>query len=971
MHARTKRYPLLALVMALFLATGCAFLPWWPDDTAIAQTSGVPYPIVDTAQELTYDDSSVIAAPTESQRFYGQDAQVDGNQPSYVADGDGTVTDLVTGLMWTQGYYGKMSQSQAAAYAESFELAGYSDWRLPTIKELYSLIDFSGEDVDPMSSSASNPFIDTRYFDFAYGDTSAGERIIDSQWATTSIYTGDSEFAGGSRLMFGVNFADGRIKGYPVQGSFYVRLVRGNTAYGENDLIDNGDGTITDLATGLMWSQDDSGTGLNWEDALAYVQELNDANHLGYSDWTLPNAKELQSIVDYDRSPDATGSAAIDPIFNVTNITNEEGELDRGFYWTSTTHASARGGQAAVYIAFGRGLGYMNGRYMDVHGAGCQRSDPKSGAAEPTGRGPQGDVVRVDNFVRVVRNIDGSSATSIGESDTPQYSPVVGSGDGDDYARASEEYEAFVLFAPLRQDTAYLINRDGNVVHDWTLSGIPGNSVYLLEGGDLLATYTVRGAFSAGGLGGGVEFLTWDGEEAWSFELANEHAHLHHDVEMLPNGNVLMIAWEAKTREEALAAGLSANQLPASGEVWSEMILEYDPALGRVVWEWHLWDHVLPDGWNPSEHPEKIDLDFFANSRSADWWHFNSINYSAELDQIVISSRAASEVWIIDHALSSTEAAGDAGDLLYRFGNPAAYGGSGEQVLVAQHDAEFISGTADGVRILVFDNGDKRTRPYSRVVELDLHEYENGLFEDATIIWEFGAASGDEHFFADHISGAQRLDSGNTLICSGTEGRFFEVTPAGETVWEYANPFYSTGPDGKRSNEVFRCDAYSADFIGAVLAYADLGEAQVGPSSAPGSAAQNVGEGQQAMSGPGTRRSSPGGPPGIVSVSPSSIAADTRDVAVTIALNPQFSPPSHVRFTSITITTSSAGSPNSQATGLPVADVTATRWTRSGLTVRAWFDIPAQLPRGEHTLTITFPGRDGAPITFSTPIEIR
>jgi hypothetical protein len=186
---------------------------------------------------------------------------------------------------------------------------------------------------------------------------------------------------------------------------FNVRYVRGNLAYGENDFFDNGDGTTSDLATGLMWSQDDSGVGMNWEEALAYVQDLNDANYLGYSDWRLPNAKELQSIVDYTRSPDTTNSAAIDPMFNVTSITNEAGQLDWAFYWTGTTHASARGGQAAVYICFGRGLGYMNNQFVDVHGAGCQRSDPKTGSASqyPTGRGPQGDAIRIDNFVRVVR----------------------------------------------------------------------------------------------------------------------------------------------------------------------------------------------------------------------------------------------------------------------------------------------------------------------------------------------------------------------------------------------------------------------------------------------------------------------------------------------------------------------------------------------------------------------------------------
>ncbi len=407
----------LALILSGCSLTGLLDVGSGASTQSIGGTDG-SYAIVDTNQRLTYDDTaSLVSAPAEGEAFFGQDAQYDGNQPHYVDNGDGTVTDLVTGLMWQQGYSGKMTYAEAAASAGDFEFAGYTDWRLPSIKELYSLIDFSGEDVMVDSSAGAIPFIDTAYFEFEYGDTDAGERIIDSQWATSTLYV-----SGGDQ-MFGVNFADGRIKGYGLgdpQGgekTFFVRYVRGNTSYGENDFIDNGDGTITDLATGLMWAKDDSGSisssggnanasnggAMDWEEALAYVQELNDANYLGYSDWYLPNAKELQSIVDFDRSPDTTNSAAIDSVFNVTSITNEDGQLDWGFYWTGTTHASTRGGQAAVYIAFGRGLGYMNGEFVDVHGAGCQRSDPKSGEPAAYGNGPQGDVQRVDNFVRVVR----------------------------------------------------------------------------------------------------------------------------------------------------------------------------------------------------------------------------------------------------------------------------------------------------------------------------------------------------------------------------------------------------------------------------------------------------------------------------------------------------------------------------------------------------------------------------------------
>lgn len=965
---QTKRLKLLVPVLLVGLVlSGCGFVSLLDGVTAVAQASTYSYPIVDTNQLQNYNNTSAISAPSSSSAFYGQDAQIDGNQPSYQDNGNGTVTDLVTGLMWQQGYSGKMSQGEAAAGASSFNLAGYTDWRLPTIKELYSLIDFSGEDVNPMADSANDPFIDTKTFDFVYGDTSAGERIIDSQWATTSLYVADD-------LMFGVNFADGRIKGYGLTSprggdmQFYVRYVRGNTAYGENDFVSNNNGTILDQATGLMWSQDDSGYGMNWEEALAYVQDLNDRNYLGYSDWYLPNAKELQSIVDYTRSPDTTNSAAIDPIFNATSITNEAGNQDWAFYWTGTTHASSRSGESAVYVAFGRSLGYVNGRWIDVHGAGAQRSDPKAGDASdyPTGFGPQGDARRVNNYVRVVRDTGGTSSNvSSSGTTTSQSSPSETTGNsqatGDSSTvavRTSKQDEDFILFAPLGGETAYLIDRDGEIVNDWDLSGKPGNSVYLLEGGNLLATYTVQGSFSGGGIGGGVELLTWDGAEVWSFELATDHAHLHHDVEMLPNGNLLMLSWESKTQAEALAAGLSANQLPESGDLWSEMILEYNPAADEIVWEWHLWDHALPAGQRAYDHPEKIDLDYAANSKSSDWWHLNAIDYNDDLDQIVVSSRNVSEIWIIDHDLTTSEAAGAAGDSLYRYGNPEAYGASGVQGLLYQHDSKWL----DEGTILVFDNGDLRERPYSRVLELDLPNYLSGTSSQAQalpsqVVWQYPNEQdvSRDALFADHISGAQRLESGNTLICEGTTGRFLEVTPDGEIVWEYVNPFTSTTPNGKTSNEVFRAEAYSADFIGQAL-----GDSSSVAQDVP----QNGVSDEQSESSPGAVQAQAGGqpvsgsapaagPPGIASVEPMSVQADASSQLVTITLNPQFSPPNQVQFTHVA-----------------VGATEATSWTRTGDILRAWFTLPSSTPSGSIQLTVTFPGREEDPIVFSYPITI-
>jgi len=393
------------------------------------------YIIVDTAQTTCYSDSTTLAnCPAEGDNFYGQDSSYTGSEPNYLISTDNlTVLDRSTGLTWIKSpdfdedgdinADDKMSFVDAQSYpillnADSY--GGYDDWRLPTIKELYSLILFSG--IDPSGYSETNtsgltPFIDTDYFDFNYGDTSASERIIDAQYWSATEYVSTTMNA--DHTVFGVNFADGRIKGYGSQNpktgdpkTQFVRFVRGNTAYGKNNFVDNEDGTITDLATGLMWQQSDSQTGLNWQESLAYAESLTLAAH---TDWRLPNAKELQSIVDYTRSPDTTASPAIDPIFNVTSITNEGEQPDFPFYWSSTTHEGyipAQAGRWAAYVAFGRGLGFMaqppnseNYVLLDVHGAGCQRSDPKydNGTDYSNGHGPQGDVVRIENFVRCVR----------------------------------------------------------------------------------------------------------------------------------------------------------------------------------------------------------------------------------------------------------------------------------------------------------------------------------------------------------------------------------------------------------------------------------------------------------------------------------------------------------------------------------------------------------------------------------------
>ncbi len=424
------------------------------------------YKVVDTGQTKFFDATQQIEQPKKGEAFYGQDAQYTGNVASYTDNGDGTITDNVTGLIWQKGYK-VMSYDDAMKTARKFKLAGHKDWRVPTIEEAYSLILFSGTDVNPQLSQSKDspgiPFVDTDYFDFKYGAN--GNRPIDSQMLSSTLYVGSTER---ENLVFGVNFADGRIKGYGMRlgesdKKFVVRFVRG-AKYGVNEFEDNGNGTISDIATSLMWSRDDSGEGVNWEDALQYAQDMNAQGYLGYSDWRVPNAKELQSIVDYTRSPLSSISAAIYPMFNISVIKAESGEDDYPFFWSSTTHENSgtTQGGAGIYVAFGRSLGNMSNstgmgqrsggheqrphgqgggqgmgqgggqrqqgqgggqgmgqgggqrqrsqgpNWVDIHGAGSQRSDPKAGdpSIYANGHGPQGDAIRIYNYVRLVRDID-------------------------------------------------------------------------------------------------------------------------------------------------------------------------------------------------------------------------------------------------------------------------------------------------------------------------------------------------------------------------------------------------------------------------------------------------------------------------------------------------------------------------------------------------------------------------------------
>lgn len=403
----------------------------------------------------------------------------------------------------------------------------------------------------------------------------------------------------------------------------------------------------------------------------------------------------------------------------------------------------------------------------------------------------------------------------------------------------------YTLLGPISSTTTYLIDMKGKVVHTWESDATAGNAVYLLENGHLLRTEAVapfgERQFGRGGAGGRVREIAWGGEVVWEFTYSNHEHRSHHDVTVLPNGNVLMIAWEVKSYEEEVAVGRNPSLLK-DGELWPDHIIEVDRATNAIVWEWHVWDHLIQD-FDPAkqnfgtvaDHPALIDVNYVLPRGSAggaaDWNHINGIAYNEALDQIVLSVHEFDEIWVIDHSTTTAEAAGHSGgrygrggDLLYRWGNPQAYrtGTQRDHIFFGQHDAHWIEqGYLGQGHILVFNNGMGRPgKEFSTVMEMVPPVSEDGTYAHRlgfaypprSPAWVHRASPPSE-FFSSNISGAQRLANGNTLICSGASGRLFEVTPVGEIAWEYINPFVTQTPDGPR-NEVFKVRRYALDYAG-------------------------------------------------------------------------------------------------------------------------------------------------------------
>ena len=419
-----------------------------------------------------------------------------------------------------------------------------------------------------------------------------------------------------------------------------------------------------------------------------------------------------------------------------------------------------------------------------------------------------------------------------------------------------KSYPGYTLFPGKHVGAVMLIDNAGMIINSWEKSTYePGQSAYLLPDGSLIRCALLKNKYNiGGGEGGRFEKYSWDGKLLWAFNYATENYMSHHDIAVLPNGNILAMCVEKKTIEECVEAGFNKSRI-RDGYVSVEFLVELKQtgfSTYEKVWEWHLWDHLIQDYDTTKanygtvvEHPELVDVHGGQGKRIPAFWnHGNSVDYNAKFDQICLSIRGNSEFWIIDHSTTTKEAAGHTGgtfgkggDLLYRWGNPESYdrGTRNDRVLYQQHDAQWIPDGYPGAgNILIYNNGiDRPGTKYSSIEEVELPCDSKGVFPEIGAKtawlpvkpnWTY-TAKNPADFYSAEISGVQRLPNGNTLICEGLKGHFFEITPQEEIVWSYINPLVSwdtlsqgddptddIDPRGHQHNAVFKIHRYPLDY---------------------------------------------------------------------------------------------------------------------------------------------------------------
>ncbi|MDG2423451.1 MAG: aryl-sulfate sulfotransferase [Phycisphaerales bacterium] len=394
-------------------------------------------------------------------------------------------------------------------------------------------------------------------------------------------------------------------------------------------------------------------------------------------------------------------------------------------------------------------------------------------------------------------------------------------------AMAFEAWEGYTLYNPTNGQNTHrttLIDNDEQIIHQWFGADSIASTPYLMPGGELIRPCRANGPMNGAAKGGRIQRIALDGTILWDYTLSDENNQPHHDICVMPNGNILMVAWERKTQAEGQAAG----RQNLNSEIWPTQILEVEPTgptSGDIVWEWHLWDHMVqdisasyPNYGVISEHPEKFDINkgnVGQGSSPGDWIHVNALDYHPELDQIVFSSNQLDEIFIIDHGITTEEAAGPAGDILYRWGNPSNYERTGAHVLWNVHGVNWIDEGLEGENnLLLFNNGNDDFTS-------DVIEFIPPLLPDGTYGLDTGQAyepvPGDYVFFyeqsgfhGNHLCGVYKLPNGNYLATDGPNNEIREIESDGSIAWQHFTP-----------SDIMRANKYSLDILDPVSEHCD------------------------------------------------------------------------------------------------------------------------------------------------------
>jgi hypothetical protein len=366
----------------------------------------------------------------------------------------------------------------------------------------------------------------------------------------------------------------------------------------------------------------------------------------------------------------------------------------------------------------------------------------------------------------------------------------------------AQKWGLYTFYSPQNSAAGYLVDTTGTTFKTWTFSSTKktGYSSYLVPGDTVIRTvaYTSN-VLGGGGITGEVQKVDWNGNVTWDFVYSSSTYCMHHDICPMPNGNVLIISYDVKTATDATAAGCSKSMI-----IWSEKIIEVKPTgatTGIIVWEWHVWDHLCQSVNSAKnnyvtsvvQHPELMNINY---NTTKDWMHMNGIDYNSELDQIVLSSHMLNEIYVIDHSTTTAEAAthtggrsGKGGDILYRWGNPAAYGATGTKILNVVHDAHWVPKDCPRAGYLVAFNNKGGTGskscidivapPYDTVSEQTiLYDVTPGTaFAPSSYTYRYTTT-----FSAQDLGNSQQLPNGNMLICN-PGGSIFEINPAGTSIW--------------------------------------------------------------------------------------------------------------------------------------------------------------------------------------------